>query len=131
MSEGLKDDKQKPRWSLLPKGTVSQVVDVLEFGAKKYAPNNWMLVERHRQRYYDAIVRHLEAWWKGEQKDPDSGLHHLAHVACSALFLLWFDDQPEKHLDLSAFTKEELTTPIDDLIRNTRKRLKQGRIRNA
>lgn len=88
---GRKADKGKPRWSLLPRGAVQQVVSVLEFGAQKYAPENWKLVSDARTRYYDALHRHVEAWWCGERIDPDSGLHHLAHAACCLLFLLWFD----------------------------------------
>jgi hypothetical protein len=100
---GIKHDQQKPRWSLLPAGTVAQVVAVLEFGAGKYAPDNWKHVENARQRYYDALMRHVQAWWHGERQDPETDLHHLAHAGCCILFLLWLDnnaittkDQPER-----------------------------------
>ena len=33
--QGRKDDSAKRRYSLLPKGAVNSVVDVLEFGSKK------------------------------------------------------------------------------------------------
>jgi len=92
-SVGRKADKGKPRWSLLPRGAVMRVIDVLEFGAMKYAPDNWKRVPDARTRYYDALHRHVEAWWGGERTDPDSGLHHLAHAACCVLFLLWFDTE--------------------------------------
>ena len=92
-SIGRKADKGKPRWSLLPRGAVKQVIDVLEFGAQKYAPGNWKRVPDARTRYYDALHRHVEAWWRGEKVDPDSGLPHLAHAACCVLFLLWFDSE--------------------------------------
>jgi hypothetical protein len=35
-----------------------------------------------------AALRHLIRWWRGEKIDPDSGLPHLAHAACSIFFLL-------------------------------------------
>lgn len=88
---GMKFDSRKPRWSLLPKGTVLQIIEVLEFGAAKYAENNWRHVENGHQRYYDALMRHMEAWWLGEKTDPESGLSHLAHAGCCLMFLLWFD----------------------------------------
>lgn len=97
MSEGLKDDKQKLRWDLLPLDSCEQVVAVLTFGAKKYAPNNWQLVHDAQERYYAALLRHLKSWRCGEQIDPESGLHHLAHVACNALFLCWFN-KPKKEV---------------------------------
>lgn len=88
---GIKHDAAKPRWSLLPAGTVAQIVAVLEFGARKYAPDNWQRVPDARQRYYDALHRHVEAWWTGERTDPETGQHHLAHAGCCVLFLLWLD----------------------------------------
>lgn len=88
---GQKHDTSKPRHSLLPVGSVERVIDVLEFGATKYAPDNWQHVSDARTRYYDAAMRHLSAWWRGETHDAESGLHHLAHAACCILFLLWFE----------------------------------------
>jgi hypothetical protein len=89
--QGQKHDASKPRYSLLPTGSVEHVIDVLEFGATKYAPNNWQHVTDARTRYYDATMRHLSAWWQGETHDAESGLHHLAHAACCILFLLWLE----------------------------------------
>lgn len=93
VATGTKADAGKPRWSLLPAGTIAQVVAVLEAGATKYAPDNWMHVSDARTRYYDALQRHVEAWWRGERNDPETGLPHLAHAACCVLFLLWFDGE--------------------------------------
>lgn len=88
---GTKDDKGKPRWSLLPLGIISQVIAVLEFGANRYSVGNWAHVPDARTRYYDATMRHIEAWWTGEMNDPESGLPHLAHATACLLFLMWFD----------------------------------------
>jgi hypothetical protein len=90
---GMKFDNAKPRWSLLPSGTVQQIIAVLEFGAAKYKENNWQHVQNSRDRYYDALMRHVHAWRGGEKNDPESGLHHLAHAGCCLLFLLWLDNQ--------------------------------------
>ena len=73
--------------SLLPSSALVAVAQVLGFGAKKYAPNNWRKVDR-RSRYLDATLRHLAAYNQGEDCDPESGISHLAHAACSCLFLL-------------------------------------------
>ncbi len=91
--EGRKDDSSKLRYSLLPVGTVNQVVQVLEFGSKKYADNNWQKVPNARTRYYDAAIRHIDAWWNGEKSDSETGLHHLAHAICCLMFLMWFDGE--------------------------------------
>ena len=88
---GVKDDNAKPRWSLLPWGPMTHVINVLEFGARKYSADNWQRVPEARQRYFDASMRHALAWWQGERIDPESGKHHLAHAVCCMLFLMWFD----------------------------------------
>jgi hypothetical protein len=64
---------------------------VLEYGARKYAPDGWKGVPDARARYADALLRHFSAWLDGERADPESGLPHAAHVATNALFLLWFE----------------------------------------
>ena len=92
-TEGMKFDTGKPRWSLLP---WNQVEQILTFGAKKYADNNWQKVENSRARYFDAMQRHLLAWFNGEKKDQESGKSHLAHAGCNLLFLMWFDDEEVK-----------------------------------
>lgn len=86
MDPGKKNDTGKRRYSLLPSEALATVVDVLGYGAKKYGDYNWRGVTPH-ERYYDAAVRHLEAWREGEWLD-ESGLPHLAHAACSILLLL-------------------------------------------
>ena len=42
-------------------------------------------------RMYDAMLRHLTAWIEGENKDPESGLPHLAHCGCCLLFLATYE----------------------------------------
>ena len=98
---GRKDDgvgetgAPKDRWhlllaaSLLP--AVRDVVLVLMPGERKYARDNWAMVEGARDRYYSAAIRHLTAWMSGERDDAESGLPHLSHAVCCALFLAALD----------------------------------------
>ena len=88
---GLKYDGGKARWDLLPYKAVLVIVQVLTFGAAKYAPNNWQQVDDARNRYFAALLRHLTSWWEGEQNDPETGLNHLGHAGSRLLFLLWLD----------------------------------------
>jgi len=87
-----KHDLGKWRFSLMPMSAMKSVIEVLEFGAKKYAPGNWKTVPDARTRYFDAAIRHVTAWWGGEKNDSESGLPHLAHAICCLLFLLWLDE---------------------------------------
>jgi len=88
VEEGKKHDAGKPRMSLLPISAIMAILDVLEYGAKKYEVDNWRKVTDQRIRYYDAAQRHLMAWFQGEKRDDESGLRHLAHAVCCIVFLL-------------------------------------------
>ncbi len=92
MDNGIKHDAGKRRWSLVPYGVMNDVIDVLEYGSKKYSDNNWQRVDDSRTRYYDAAMRHLHTWWEGEVEDPETSKSHLAHAICCLMFLHWFDD---------------------------------------
>jgi hypothetical protein len=88
---GVKFDNDKPQWSLLPFKALGQVVEVLTYGAKKYAPDNWKKVPNAKQRYIDAGFRHLTAYAAGEKLDPETGKSHIAHAICCLLYLLAFE----------------------------------------
>ena len=90
---GLKYDGDKLRYSLIPPSALKALAEVLTFGAVKYAPNSWQLVENAEERYLDALIRHLEAYRSGERLDPESGLPHIAHLLCNAAFLSYFDSK--------------------------------------
>lgn len=67
---------------------MADVVEVLMYGAKKYAPESWKLVPDATNRYWGAACRHLAAMAKGQETDPESGLPHVAHLRCNLLFAL-------------------------------------------
>ena len=46
-------------------------------GAIKYGKHNYRVIGVRSSIYYDAALRHLTAWWEGEDIDPDSGLSHI------------------------------------------------------
>ena len=82
-----KFDQGKLPWTLLPWAGAAGVVQVLDYGARKYAPQSWRLVPDLVRRYTDALLRHQTAILQGEDIDPESHLPHAYHVACNALFL--------------------------------------------
>ena len=90
-TKGRKFDNGKLQYGLLPPQALKATVDVLTFGAQKYEPNNWIHVSDSKRRYFDALNRHLWAWKEGEQLDPESGKHHLAHAMCCLMFLYEHD----------------------------------------
>jgi len=88
---GRKFDGGKLQYGLLPPQALKATVDVLTFGAQKYEPDNWKHVPDSKRRYFDALQRHIWAWQEGEQLDPESGKHHLAHALCCLMFLYEHD----------------------------------------
>jgi hypothetical protein len=89
LSQGMKFDKNKPDYSLLPFAAVDEVVKVLTYGAAKYDRFNWEKVEA--VRYQAATMRHFSTHMQGEKIDQESGISHLAHAICSLLYLLDFE----------------------------------------
>lgn len=87
-TKGIKYDSDKLRYSLIPWSALKEVVKVLEFGAKKYAVDNWKQIDP--QRYKDAAMRHLVTILEGEWLDEESQLPHAAHCICCLLFIIWF-----------------------------------------
>lgn len=89
---GQKGEKPEA-YALIPVEALAEVARVYGYGAKKYEPNNW------RKGYswslsYSALQRHLNAFWSGEERDPESGLPHLAHAVFHCLTLLtWSADE--------------------------------------
>ena len=60
---------------------------VCAYGAKKYFRFNYLQGGAPYSQHFDCLLRHLSAWWAGEELDPESGLHHLDHAVWNALVL--------------------------------------------
>jgi len=92
MSEptGIKNDANKPRVELLSSIALVEVSKVMTFGAKKYSAHNWR-GGISWSRVLGAALRHLLAFLGGENKDPETGLSHLAHAGCCIMFLLEYE----------------------------------------
>jgi len=57
-------------------------------GALKYGRSNFRAVGVRASIYVDAAKRHLNAWFEGEEHDPDDGVPHLsAALACIAIIV--------------------------------------------
>lgn len=84
--DGVKFDKDKLRYDLLTSDAMDEFVGVLTFGATKYDDRNW---EKGMKwgRVIGATLRHTFAIMRGEDRDPETGLLHSAHVMCNMMFL--------------------------------------------
>ena len=64
--------------------------EVGPMGAQKYAPWNY-LNGFDWGLSYNALQRHVNLFWAGEDKDYESGIRHMAHAAWHSLCLVSFD----------------------------------------
>lgn len=101
---GSKFDAGKARIDLIAPEMLFGTADILAFGAAKYSERNW---EKGMSwsRPFGALMRHMWAWWSGEQIDPETGKSHLWHASCCLMFLIAFearksgtDDRPPRNL---------------------------------
>lgn len=125
MKEFIKHDAEKPDLTLLfdAPNALLGITKVLEFGAKKYARGNWKLCN-DTSRYRKALLRHFLALQNGELTDPETGLPHVYHIGCNALFLAELEGgeaefvknvidntPPIMNVEHTAFTIEEVNEP--------------------
>jgi len=122
--EGVKYDGGKLRYDLIPADALEQLAAIYTMGAKKYADNNWRK-GMSWSRPFAALMRHLWAWFRGEDIDPESGLNHLAHAAWNCFTLINYSkSHPEfdnrikndgKHIDKDGELPDENEVRIVDV----------------
>lgn len=86
-NKGVKHDQGKADLSLLSFAALSEIARAFEFGAKKYGRYNY-LNGMEWTRIAGACCRHVYAWLWGEDRDEESGLHHLGHAGACIVMLL-------------------------------------------
>jgi hypothetical protein len=102
---GARYNGGKPDFSLLPMSTLEDEVRVWMYGAQKYASWNWAKGMPWSVPFA-CLMRHMAAWQRGEENDPESGLPHLAHAMCNLRMLTLYaktyqegDDRPKEWLN--------------------------------
>lgn len=117
--KGIRYDQGKLRYDLVNPLAHEGMVDILTFGAQKYASRNW---EKGMawSKVIASLKRHLACIEKGEDYDKESGRLHADHVACNAHFLSAYyriypqgDDRPHRHLN-----RPKIGLDIDEVLCN-------------
>jgi hypothetical protein len=104
-STGAEKGTKPQRFGLIPPEALAVVAAHYGVGAAKYSDHNW------RKGYewsksYDALQRHSNAFWAGEDIDAETGSPHMAAVAFHALTLITF---MEEHREFDDRYKGELS----------------------
>lgn len=92
----------KLKWSLVSWKALAPMVQVLEFGAKKYDDWNWTKGLKYTE-VCESLLRHVHSFMEGEDDDPESKLTHVGHILCNAMFLsymfLFKKDMDDRYID--------------------------------
>jgi hypothetical protein len=78
----------KPQLALLPPAFNEEVAKALALGAKKYGTFNWRETQVEMMTYLHAMRRHIDEVIERIDIDPESGAHHLGHVAAGCAIIL-------------------------------------------
>jgi hypothetical protein len=116
-STGGEKGTKPERYDLIPVDALASVARLYGVGAKKYSEHNW------RKGYewsksYAALQRHANAFWRGEDFDPeftDFPSPHLAGVIFHALTLITFMEEQPQFDDRFIGPKTEAESFLDDL----------------
>lgn len=112
--KALRYNEGKPKLSLIDLEALIPCANVLEYGADKYTVyedtggneikgsevgilsetlkvkvdgrDNWKNGLK-KTEVLDSLLRHIAALRNGEDIDPESGLSHIGHIQCNAMFL--------------------------------------------
>lgn len=112
MSEGRKFDDGKLRYNLIDAPALAWLAGILTYGAAKYEPENWRKVPEANERYYAALMRHIELWRSGEADDDESGMPHLSGAFFSVMCLLALNG-PRNLSEIASRTKEAVRRALD------------------
>lgn len=110
---GVKSVMTSPKTplDLIPPQFLEGLAEVLKHGATKYAPGNWMRGMAW-ETTLGGVQRHIQAFRRGEEIDPESGLPHLYHAACGIMFTAWYAHGPSaeqhKQFDNRVFKPSEV-----------------------
>lgn len=86
---GASKERKLAKFALLPVDALWALAEHYGRGAKKYADRNWERGYPYSWSY-DALQRHANAWWSGEDIDEETGSSHMTAVAWHAFCLFVF-----------------------------------------
>lgn len=91
--QGVKHDAGKLELTDIPPAALQGALRAFKYGRERYGPGHHRSLPDGRQRYFNAIFRHMLAVMEAEENgvipiDPESGLRHEEAIAANALLFL-------------------------------------------
>jgi hypothetical protein len=109
-AQALRYNSGKRLWHLVDYKSLEPMIKVLEFGAEKYSPDNWKK-GMPREQLLNSAMRHLVALMDGEVIDSESGLPHIGHLMCNAMFISFFEQGLGSEKAMEFFNGKANTIP--------------------
>jgi hypothetical protein len=78
---------KKAPLSTVPSAVLMELGVAMLEGALKYSRHNYRAIGVRTSVYYDAAMRHLMAFWEGEDTDPDSNISHVTKAIATLVVL--------------------------------------------
>ena len=78
---------RKAPMSTVPANVMAEIGVAMLEGSVKYGRHNYRIAGVRMSVYYDGTMRHLMAFWEGEDLDPDSGISHITKAIASLVVL--------------------------------------------
>ena len=92
--------------STVPAPVIMELGIAMLEGALKYGRHNYRVIGVRASVYYDALQRHVKAFWEGQDIDPASGMPHIVKAMACLTVLRdaqirgnWVDDRPPRTPD--------------------------------
>lgn len=86
-------NEKKDKYSLLPADGLRAMAAIMTLGLERHEADAWK--KRSATEFYDAAMRHLNAWACGEKNNPHTKMHHFYHVAVNAVLGACVDRQKQ------------------------------------
>lgn len=101
--------------SLIPPSFLMELAEHYGKGAEKYESHNWARGYEW-SKSYDALMRHLTAFWGGEDIDAETGSKHIIAVAWHAIALSHFMDRFPEYDDRHDWLPSETPAPQPNVV---------------
>jgi len=72
---------------------INAMIKIMGLGLSKYEHETWK--NRPKSKLKDAIYRHYSEYLLGNKIDDESGISHLAHIACNCMILYYLEQQTD------------------------------------
>jgi hypothetical protein len=113
---GARYNDGKVQYHYTPLHLLDGVNRVWTIGAKKYKEWNWTkgMAWTHP---YNSMQRHMSAWFRGEDRDPETGESHLDHAICNLLMLKHYETHYVEGDDRPKMIFNEKPRSLPDFVR--------------